>query len=71
LSKAVGYREVGWFLEGKLNREELEQAITSATRKLVSKQRKWFRNRFPPQSRFLLNQKQEVVPEELLWVSDS
>ena len=71
LSKAVGYREVGWFLEGKLNREELKQAIISATRKLVSKQRKWFRNRFPPQSRFLLNQKQEVNPEELNWVSDS
>ena len=71
LSKAVGYREVGWFLEGKLNREELKQAITSATRKLVSKQRKWFRNRFPPKSRFLLNQKQEVNPEELNWVSDS
>ena len=34
-----GYREVGWFLDGRLNRDELKNAIASATRKLVGKQR--------------------------------
>ena len=40
LSKAVGYREVGWFLEGKLNREELKQAITSADPKTCEQAKK-------------------------------
>ena len=69
LTNAVGYREVRLFLEGELNRAELKSAIAGATRKLVSKQRKWFRNRFPVGSRFLLKPEQDAPPKEIPWIA--
>jgi len=69
LCNAVGYREVRHYLEGKTNIEELKQSISVATRKLVSKQRKWFRKRFPPQARRLILPEEELTPEDLNWVA--
>lgn len=71
LSNAVGYREVRLFLEGHLSRTELSSAISGATRKLVSKQRKWFRNRFPAQSRYILKAGQIPSLEELEWIAST
>jgi len=71
LSNAVGYREVRLFLEGHLCRTELSAAISGATRKLVSKQRKWFRNRFPAESRYILKAGQIPSPEELQWIAST
>lgn len=40
---SVGYRETKEYLQGHLKREELAQAITQATMKLVKKQKTWFK----------------------------
>lgn len=41
--QALGYREVGLVLDGKLKEEELGRAITSATVKYARRQRTWFK----------------------------
>ena len=68
---SVGYRDVCSYLRNEITREELNPAICSSTRKLVSKQRKWFRKRFPPSSRFLLGPSSEPRSGELKWSSDA
>ncbi|WP_409477556.1 tRNA (adenosine(37)-N6)-dimethylallyltransferase MiaA [Pseudobdellovibrio sp. HCB154] len=40
---SVGYHETKAYLQGELKREELAQAITQATMKLVKKQKTWFK----------------------------
>ena len=44
---AIGYRETLDFLEGRLTRAELPDAIVGNTRGLVKKQRTWFRTQLP------------------------
>jgi tRNA dimethylallyltransferase len=44
---AIGYRETIDFLEGRLTRAELPEAIARNTRGLVKKQRTWFRTQLP------------------------
>jgi tRNA dimethylallyltransferase len=41
--QALGYREVGLMLDGKLKEEELVRAIASATVKYARRQRTWFK----------------------------
>ncbi|MDP0495609.1 MAG: tRNA (adenosine(37)-N6)-dimethylallyltransferase MiaA [Verrucomicrobiota bacterium JB024] len=45
---AIGTREVLQMLKGELPPAELEAAINQATRRLVAKQRKWFRHQLSP-----------------------
>ncbi len=45
---AIGTREVLQLLRGELPRADLEAAINQATRRLVAKQRKWFRHQLSP-----------------------
>jgi tRNA dimethylallyltransferase len=44
---AIGYREVLDFLDGRLARERLAEAIITHTSQLVRKQRTWFRHQIP------------------------
>lgn len=46
-AKAIGYREVLAFLEGRLTEVELANEIAKNTRALVKKQRTWFRTQLP------------------------
>jgi tRNA dimethylallyltransferase len=46
-SRAIGYREVIDYLGGRLPEKELAAEITANTRKLVKKQRTWFRTQLP------------------------
>ena len=41
---AVGYREIVRHLAGDLDRDELETAIVTATRRYAKRQETWFRN---------------------------
>ena len=68
---SVGYREVCSFLRNEMNQEELIAAIRLSTRKLVAKQRKWFRKHFPSSSRLLLRSDSEARPADLKWISGS
>lgn len=46
-ARAIGYREVIDFLEGRLAEAEVRDAIVRNTRALVKKQRTWFRTQLP------------------------
>ena len=65
-SNAVGYRECIACLKGKITSDELLAAINHSTRKLVSKQRKWFRKHFGSEARFMMNQGLEMS-EAIKW----
>ena len=67
LSGAVGYREVLDFLGVGGSKEELICSISKSTRKLVSKQRKWFRKHFPQGARFQINHQKSVEIDDLPW----
>jgi tRNA dimethylallyltransferase len=69
LASSVGYREVIEFLKNGGEVENLSRSITRSTRQLVSKQRKWFRKRFPQQSHFIIKPDEYVLPEDLPWVA--
>jgi len=69
LASAVGYREVISYLRGGLDEADLLPAIVSSTRKLVSKQRKWFRKKFPPGSRVLLGREEVMDASRYPWIS--
>lgn len=66
---SVGYRDVCSYLRNEITRDELIPAICTSTRKLVSKQRKWFRKRFPSSSRNLIHPNKEPRSDELNWSS--
>jgi tRNA dimethylallyltransferase len=44
--KAIGVREIGGWLEGRLSRETAIERAVIATRQYAKRQRTWFRNRF-------------------------
>ena len=68
LASSVGYREVIEFLKNGGEVENLSRSITRSTRQLVSKQRKWFRKRFPQQSHFIIKPNDHISSEDLPWV---
>ena len=47
-ARAIGYREVIDWLDGKLPEQDLAAEIVKNTRALVKKQRTWFRTQLPP-----------------------
>jgi len=47
-ARAIGYREVIAFLDGRLPESKLAAEIAQNTRALVKKQRTWFRTQLPP-----------------------
>lgn len=68
-SSSIGYREVISCLRGILKESDLESSINASTRKLVSKQRKWFRKHFGEHSNLVLGNKEELGINDLLWES--
>jgi tRNA dimethylallyltransferase len=45
--RAIGYREVLGYLDGKVGESDLAAAIAKDTRALVKKQQTWFRTQLP------------------------
>ncbi len=68
-SSSIGYREAVSCLQGNVPECELNQLINASTRKLVSKQRKWFRKHLGEKSHLVLNHGQELEGTDLLWDS--
>ena len=50
-SRAIGYRELIDFLDGRLSEKDLAGEIVKNTRQLVKKQRTWFRTQLPEHRR--------------------
>lgn len=69
LSEAVGYREVIDYLKHGGDEKVLLSSIAKSTRRLVSKQRKWFRKYFVSSSRFQLNSQNKIQLDEIPWVA--
>ena len=70
LASSVGYREVITYIEnGGGEKEELISSIAKSTRQLVSKQRKWFRKRFPDNSRYMIDRNAYMDLKNLGWVA--
>ncbi len=71
-SNAVGYRECIAHLKGELPEEQLLNSINYSTRRLVSKQRKWFRKHLGESTRIVLKQSFEIDdPGQLNWIRHS
>jgi tRNA dimethylallyltransferase len=71
-SNAVGYRECIAHLKGDLPGEQLLEAINYSTRRLVSKQRKWFRKHLGESARIVMDQSFELDdPGRLNWIRHS
>ena len=66
-SNSVGYRECISFLKGEMDEAELAKAINHSTRRLVSKQRKWYRKHFGESSRIVLGGDSEKN-NQIFWV---
>ena len=66
-SNSVGYRECISFLNGEMNERELAKAINHSTRRLVFKQRKWYRKHFGESSRVVLGGDSERS-NQIFWV---
>ena len=69
LLEAVGYREVIDYLKHGGDEKVLLSSIAKSTRRLVSKQRKWFRKYFASSSRFQLNSQKKIQLDEIPWVA--
>ena len=68
---AIGYREVVRHIQGDWGEEKMMEEINSSTRRLVAKQRKWFRKRLPEGSRMVLSEANKPDLDSLAWVSGS
>ena len=69
LCEAVGYREVIHYLKTGGSKDELVNSLVLSTRKLVSKQRKWFRKHFPAGSSFVENSQKSISVDHIPWVA--
>lgn len=70
-SASIGYREAIACLGGEIPEEELGSRINLSTRKLVSKQRKWFRKHLPAGSLLILSKGKTLHLNDLLWITDT
>jgi tRNA dimethylallyltransferase len=66
-SSSIGYREGIACVMGDIPRDEIKARIDSATRKLVSKQRKWFRKHLDSRSRLVLQADDDIGANDLPW----
>ena len=70
-SASIGYREAISCLKGEISEAELGSMINLSTRKLVSKQRKWFRKHLPAGSFISIPEGKTLKLHDLLWITDT
>ena len=70
-SASIGYREAISCLKGEISEAELGSKINLSTRKLVSKQRKWFRKHLPAGSFIPISEGKTLKLHDLLWITDT
>ena len=71
-SNSIGYRECIACLKGEITEIDLAKEINNSTRRLVSKQRKWFRKHLGENASFLLSDTSELgEPSQWNWVRHS
>ena len=68
-SASIGYREAISCLEGEIPEAELGSKINLSTRKLVTKQRKWFRKHLPAGSFISILEGKTPQLNDLLWIT--
>jgi len=70
-SSSIGYREAIACLGGEITEAELGFRINLSTRKLVSKQRKWFRKHLPAGSFISISKQKTLQLHDLAWITDT
>ena len=71
-SNSIGYRECIACLKGEITEIDLAKEINNSTRRLVSKQRKWFRKHLGENASFIINDTSELgEPSQWNWVRHS
>ena len=71
-SNSIGYRECIACLKGEITELDLAKEINNSTRRLVSKQRKWFRKHLGENASFMLSDTSELgEPSQWNWVRHS
>ena len=71
-SNSIGYRECIACLKGEITEIDLAKEINNSTRRLVSKQRKWFRKHLGENASFILSDTSELgEPSQWNWVRHS
>ena len=71
-SNSIGYRECIACLKGEITELDLAKEIKNSTRRLVSKQRKWFRKHLGENASFMLSDTSELgEPSQWNWVRHS
>lgn len=59
--QAIGYRQIGDYLAGKLNKDELLSKIISSTCQYARRQRTWFRHQHPEAKQVTLAEAKELL----------
>jgi tRNA dimethylallyltransferase len=70
-ANAIGYRECIAYLKGRVTLDDLIKQINQSTRRLVSKQRKWFRKHLGRQARLMVKENTEIDSNQLEWIRHS
>ena len=71
-SNSIGYRECIACLKGEITEIDLAKEINNSTRRLVSKQRKWFRKHLGENASFIISDTSELgEPSQWNWVRHS
>ena len=71
-SNSIGYRECIACLKGEITEIDLAKEINNSTRRLVSKQRKWFRKYLGENASFIISDTSELgEPSQWNWVRHS
>ena len=71
-SNSIGYRECISCLKGEITEIDLAKEINNSTRRLVSKQRKWFRKHLGENASFIISDTSELgEPGQWNWVRHS
>jgi len=71
-SNSIGYRECIACLKGEITEIDLAKEINNSTRRLVSKQRKWFRKHLGENASFIISDTSELgEPGQWNWVRHS
>lgn len=60
--QALGYRLIGEFLAGRMNRDELRDRIVTATWQLARRQRTWFRHQHPEAAVLPMPENENFLP---------
>ena len=68
IEKAIGYKEINNYLEGKVSLEEATNLVLSKTKKFAKRQYTWFENRYEENLKVRSNVNPSLVVESFIKI---